>query len=552
MKSRPYQIEAERAALRELKQSASTLIVLATGLGKTVIFSSVIGKCVGRGKRALVIAHREELIDQGASKIKAVTGEIPDIEMGDRWATETLMGKATVVVGSVQTLSRGRMERFDPKEFGLIVIDEAHHAVASSYRRILDYFKAGNPNIKILGVTATPDRADEEALVQVFGSCAFEYGVADGIRDGWLVDIEQQIVNVDGLDYQNVGTVAGDFNQGELSAVMEQEEPLHGIASATLKIAGNRKTILFAVSVKQAEMLMDIFNRHRPGIARLVTGKTPKDERREMLKDYADGRFQILCNVGVATEGFDEPGVECVVMARLTKSRSLYAQMIGRGTRPLPGTVDGPHTEHWNSDQRLAAIKASKKPSVLILDFEGNAGRHSLIHAADVLGGKISETAIQKAKGKSQGKPKSVLEALSEAEIEEVREKEAAERRRRAKLTGKASFSTEKVSPFDIFGRLPDREPAWHKGRRPSPKMVAFLRRNNVPNPESLTFTQASALIDKIIYRRQHGLCTFAQANRLRQCGYEDADNYTVKQASELIGALRQNGWKKLEETATW
>jgi len=466
MKLRPYQIEAERSALRELKQRRSTLIVLATGLGKTVIFSSVIGKCVGRGKRALVIAHREELIDQAASKIKSVTGEIPDVEMGERWATETLMGKATVVVGSIQTLSRGRMERFEPKDFGLVVVDEAHHAVADSYRRVIDYFTKGNPNLKVLGVTATPDRADEEALIQVFETCAFDYGVADGIRDGWLVDIEQETVFIDGLEFQNVGTVAGDFNQGELSAVMEQEEPLQGTVDAILTKAGAKKTIVFTVSVRQAGLMADIFNRHRPGCARIVTGKTPKDERREMLKDYADNRFQILCNVGVATEGFDEPGVECVAIARPTKSRALYAQMIGRGTRTLPGTIDGPHAEHWNSDQRLAAIRASRKPSMLVLDFEGNAGRHKLVHAADVLGGKISDEAIERAKDKAkQGKPKSVLDALSEAEIEEVREKEAAERRRRAKLIGKATFTSERISPFDIFGQLPNREAAWHRGR---------------------------------------------------------------------------------------
>lgn len=557
MKLRPYQSECLAAILQGFREHTSALAVLATGLGKTVILSAVAGKCVQKGKRVLVIAHREELIYQSAAKLEAVTGAKVDIEMGELKALDTLHGKAPIVVASVQTLNarRGdarRMKFFDPKEFGLIVTDECHHGTAASYMEIERYFREGNPTIKHLGMTATPDRGDGEALKKVYQACVYQYDVDHAIRDGWLVDVQQQTVRVDGLDYSNIHTQAGDLNASELAAVMEYEGNLQGIAGATRSIVGDRKTLVFAASVAHAERLAEIFNRHKPGSARIVTGKTPKEERRELLRSYAAREFQYLCNVGVATEGFDDPGIEVVVMGRLTKSRALYAQMLGRGTRPVPGTIDGPHTELWEAPQRVQAIKASAKPSVLVLDFVGNAGKHKLITARDVLGGKMNEKIAKRvAKKQERGdKPSSVLEDIADAEREEREEAKRREAAARRRIKGEAKYSTQKVSPFDVLGVLPEREQPWNLCRTPSKKMVAYLQRSGVPNPELLTWQQAGTLIASINKRFELGLCSYKQAKFLSRYGY-DATGMKREMASTLIDAIVANGYRALNQEAS-
>jgi superfamily II DNA or RNA helicase len=305
MKLRSYQRQAVDEILAAFRENSSALIVIPTGGGKTIVVASVIAEhhrlCKGR---AMVIAHREELIFQAAEKIKRVAGLNVDIEMAEMRAASGLLAKAPVIVSSVQTQiagcnGDGRMSRFDPMEFSLLVTDEAHHAVSPSWRRVIAHYRA-NPDLKVLGVTATPDRADEAALGQVFDSVAFDYELPDAIHDGWLVPVMQRTVTVDGLDLSSVRTTAGDLNGADLARVMEYEAVLHEIAHPTFDLAGNRKTLIFAASVAHAERLCEILNRHRGGCARFVCGTTPKEERRQMLADYASGRFQFLCNVGVA------------------------------------------------------------------------------------------------------------------------------------------------------------------------------------------------------------------------------------------------------------
>ena len=280
--------------------------------------------------RIMMIAHRAELIYQADDHIQKICEVESDIEMGPEWATSFAEFKADVVISTVQTQvagrEGGRMTRFDPNEFSLLIIDEAHHAPAETYKRIIKYYRQ-NPALKILGLTATPDRKDKKAMGQIFEEVAYAYDIRDGIDDGWLVPIEQQSVFVEGLDFSSVRTTGGDLNGKDLAEVLEFEEILHGIADPTVQLTGEKKTLIFAASVVHAERLTEIINRHKQHSAQFVCGTTPKDVRRDMFKDFANKEFQYLVNVGVATEGFDDPGIECVVMARPTKSRTLYAQM---------------------------------------------------------------------------------------------------------------------------------------------------------------------------------------------------------------------------------
>ena len=544
MNLRPYQSAASDAIFAEWREKDSTLVVLPTGGGKTILFADVIRRMFPR--RALVLAHREELIFQARDKIQRVTGLQADVEMGEYRAESGLFQAARVVVSTIQTQCSGgdgggRMGKFDPARFGVLIIDEAHHATSPSYRRVIDYYRT-NPALKVLGVTATPDRTDEEALGQVFQSVAFDYDVLDAINDGWLVPIEQQMVHVEGLDYSSIRTTAGDLNGGDLAAVLEAEKNLHQMASASVAILGQRRALVFNASVKAAETTAEILNRHRPGMAAWVCGNTEREERRRILADFAAGKLQVVCNCGVLTEGFDDPGVEVVIMGRPTKSRSLYSQMVGRSTRPLPGVVDGPET----SDERRAAIAASAKPSCLVVDFVGNAGRHKLITSADILGGKVSEEAMELARARTlkAGGPVNMTEALAEAE-EDLKKREQArlaEAARRAQLVATARFTTQAVDPFDVLSIDPVKSRNADDCRQLTEKQRSLLAKQGI-NPDKVSFSEGKRLVAEIFRRWDGKLCSFKQAKVLRKYGYDT--DVSFAEASATIDALAKNGWRK-------
>ena len=546
---RPYQSAASDAIFVEWQEHNSTLVVIPTGGGKTVLFADVIRRVFPR--RALVLAHREELIFQARDKIQRVTGLRADIEMGEYQADGGLFEAARVVVSTIQTQCSGgdgggRMTKFDPARFGVLIIDEAHHATSPSYRRVIDYYRT-NPALKILGVTATPDRADEEALGQVFQSVAFDYEVQDAIHDGWLVPIEQQMVQVEGLDYSGIRTTAGDLNGGDLAAVLEAERNLQPMAAASLEIIGARRALVFTASVKAAETTAEIFNRHRGNMAGWVCGKTDKEERRRVLADFASGKLQVVCNCGVLTEGFDDPGVEVVIMGRPTKSRSLYSQMVGRSTRPLPGIVDGPET----AEARRAAIAASAKPSCLVVDFVGNAGKHKLVTSADILGGKVSDEAIELAvaEARKAGGPVNMTAALDDAEAEVNRREQArlVEAARRARLVATARFTTQAVDPFDVLELHPVRSRGWDNARQLSEKQRSLLAKQGI-NPDELSFSEGKQLVAEIFRRWDGKLCSFKQAKVLRKYGY--GTEVSFAEASATIDALAKNGWRRGMEVA--
>jgi superfamily II DNA or RNA helicase len=513
VKLRPYQSDAINAIIGRFQAGdKSTLLVLPTGCGKTVCFAGLIQR-IGEwapGKRTMVIAHREELIRQAADKIQAITGVHADIEMAGERADISMFHTAQVVVASKDTLRGDRLKRFKPEQFGLIVTDEAHHAVADTYLNVYSHFK----DVPHLGVTATPDRFDEEKLGKVYQSVAFDYELPDAIRDGWLCPIRQRSVEVSGLDYSNVRTTAGELNGRDLAEVLSNEQVLQQQADATVGEARGRKALVFAtpgfktegeLSFRVSERLTEIFNRHKPGSARLVTGETPKDERHQTLRDYRDGHFQILVNVGVFTEGFDDPSIELVVMARATKSRALYAQIVGRGTRPLPGLVDRLET----ADERRAAIQASAKPFCEVLDFEGNAGNHKLIHVSDILGEgyseaeiEMAERAVKKARGAVDvtGALKDARQAIKDAD--EKKRQQEREKFMRAYIVGKAKWDTKEVDPFGDSGERRYRND-FYGGEPATQKQVSLLRKLGVQFAESLTKRQASGLIGRTLQAKQ-------------------------------------------------
>lgn len=536
MNLRPYQMQAVDACSSALAAHRSALMVLPTGCGKTVVFSHLAHQQAGR---TLILAHRQELVEQAADKVKAITGEPAAIEMGDRYSNErSPWGSSRVVVASVQTMTanfsgRRRMHRFCPDEFSLVVIDEAHHASSASYRGIINYFTQW-PHVQVLGVTATPDRADKQGLGCVFNTVAFEYGVLDAINDGWLVPVHQQLVQVASLDFSEVRTRGGDFVDTDLAKVMQYEKTLHGVVSPAYELTNGKRTLVFSASVDHARRLAEMWNRYEPGCARSIDGSIPKDERRQMLAAYARGDFRVLTSCMVLTEGWDCPQVEAVVMARPTKSRALYAQMLGRGTRPLPGLVDA----HDTADARTEAIASSSKPRVSVVDFTGNSTKHKLVCAIDVLHGDVDEEIRELARRKAtKGRP--VQEAVEEAEQEIQDKREAARREqeaRRAALRAKATFSTRDIDPFGAAGLVAPQESAFDRTRQVSDGMRNVLLKGGV-NPDGLGFAAAKKVCADIVRRWKGQLCSLKQAHHLHRMGYtsDQTRDMPRQRASEIL-----------------
>lgn len=541
------------AVFRQWESVASTMVVMATGLGKTVVLCEVIRRI--HPKRALVIAHRSELIHQCRSALERI-GLRAEVEMADQKADASMFYADSTIVASVQSLISGkkdskRMTKFRPQDFSLLVIDEFHHAVADSYRAVIDHFKQ-NPELKMLGVTATPDRLDERALGQICDSVAYKYDIAEAIEDGYLVPIEQQMIHIKSLDFSGVRTTAGDLNGGDLAAVMEDEKNLQGMVGASIQVIGNRSSIAFTSSVRHAEMCCEIFNRHRAGMASWICGETPSDDRARVLKQFKNGDIQVLANVGIATEGFDAPNAEVVIMGRPTKSRALYTQCVGRVTRPLPNVIDGMHSRY----ERQEAIAASAKPSALVLDFVGNSGKHKLVTTADILGGKyddeVKAAAVEELK--ESGKSANMAEALKKAEqkirerIEQQKRDEAA---RKAKIIAQVQFHAQKISPFDLFEITPRKDSKWDTGKPLTDKQKDVLRKAGV-NPDELNYAAAKQMLQKIFERREKGLCTVNQGKVLCRAGYHpnEIKKLSFNEASRLIDGLKQSGWKRTDQMA--
>lgn len=450
---RPYQLEAIESVFREWDTFGSTLVVSATGTGKSVIFSGVMERFDKPG-RFLVLAHREELIRQAVQHARNA-GLSAAMEMAGFRA-----GKEDVVVSTIQTQSSysncrecmnkphlsascipceqtGKVRRFtnfNPKDFSLIIIDEAHHATADSYRVVLEWYRQ-NPELKVLMVTATPKRSDDVGLHNVCESVAFEYDMVEAIADGYLVPVRQKFVEVSGLDLSAVKTQSGDLSIGGverafISSSIDEEYMLHQIAKPTVLESAGRPTILFAPGQEYAKKITAAFNAYDGVTAECIVDSTPREARREIINRYKTGKTQILVNCMVFTEGFDAPNTAVVANCRPTKSESLYRQMIGRGTRPLPGLVDSVGT----AEERRDAIASSGKPHCTVLDFVGNSGRHKLVSVANVLAGdEIDpvdlEAALKYARKRQEALDmQKVLEEVRQKRIEREEKRKAAAR----------------------------------------------------------------------------------------------------------------------------
>ncbi len=536
---RPYQADSVAAVRKTFDASCSCVLVLPTGTGKTVVMAKLSSEWA-RGN-VLLLAHRVELLDQAADKLESELGYRPVVEQAQRCIDpECLWQGGLVLVGSVATMrSDERLEKFKQYPFDLILIDECHHATAPSYRKIVDYFLGLNPQCKILGVTATPRRADNTALGAVFKDVAYQLGIQEAVNDGWLVPVQQEFADIQDVSFDGLATGKNDFGESDFRAadmesVLIEEEPLHGMARAILERAGDKQTIIFNAGVQHAHLMADVLNRpdYKPESAAAVDGETRKEKRREIVQAFSAGKLQFLCNFGVFTEGFDCPPVALVAMGRPTKSVGLYTQMLGRGMRPLDGIVDG-----WGcAEDRKMAILTSNKPHLLVLDFVGNS-QHKLVSSYDVLGGNYDLEAIALAKERSKGKPDDVADALKKAQAEKNLERYLAQRRH---IKAQVDVRYERVDPFGHGAPAPEVQAGTNTRGGASDAQVGFLVNLGVDYATAAGYTkrQASAVIEKLKATR----CTAKQKATLARFGEDTSVNF--EQAKAVIDAIANNGWK--------
>lgn len=530
MRLRPYQQETVDNVFALFPQHKSVIAILATALGKTIVFAYVIKRYLDEnpGKRVMVIAERSKIVKQAHKTIGRITGKRVEIEMASHHVDMHGLLVPEIVVGTVQTQARGgdglgRIGKFDPSDFGLLVIDESHHAVAAQYRKIINYYSS-NPELRIIGVTATPDRADEQALGQVFEAVAINKDIEFGVHEGWLVKPLQQMATVAHLDISSVGTVAGDFNAGQLSDALSADKPLYEIAVIAVRETHDEKCIVFAVTVKQAELLTDVINSLKPNSARFVHGGTPEDERDVMYRDYHERKFQFLVNVGITVEGFDDPGVSVIVDAAMTKSRAKYTQKLGRMLRPAEEIAHALN-DCVDADARKALIASSIKHRARYIDLVGNACRHKPVFLGDILGGKYSDEVRERAKKIAvkkgdKGEAVDIEDVLAKAEAELAIEK-ARQAARRAKIKAEATYTLHEIDAFNVFDIRKCESPPTHStGKRLTDKQKAILERNGIKNYDTMNIADAKKLIDRIMYGYQNDMATLRQQAMLKRFGY--------------------------------
>ena len=513
MELRPYQQEARAAIESEWEGGRKrTLLVLPTGTGKTIVFSSVVEDQVRGGDRVLILAHRGELLDQAADKLEKSTGLKCSVEKAD----QSCLGQwYRVTVGSVQSLQRpARLEKFPADYFNTIIVDEAHHILTDGYQRVMSHF----PDAKVLGVTATPDRSDRKNLGEFFESLAYEYSIVKAIKEGYLCKIVAQCVPIQ-LDMTSVKTQAGDFAAGDIASALDPY--LEQIAEEMKTYCKDRKTIVFLPLIATSQKFRDILIRHGFKAAE-VNGQS--EDREQVLKDFADNKYNVLCNSMLLTEGYDCPDVDCVVCLRPTKIRSLYCQIIGRGTRICEG-----------------------KKNLLVLDFLWMSQKHDLCRPANLI---CSDPEVAQRMTKNleeSGQMADIEDAEEQAKSDVLADREAALAQ---KLEEMRKRKRQLVDPLQFEMSIQDEDLAMYEPTMPwemapaTDKQMAALERLGIFTDEIECAGKAQLLLDKLHKRQMEGLATPKMIRLLERYHFRHVGTWSFNDAQKMISKISMNSWR--------
>jgi len=512
MKLRPYQTQAKEAIQAQWASGVDkTLLVLPTGTGKTIVFCKLTEDCVKEGERVLILAHRGELLDQAADKMSQATGLGCAVEKAENSCLDSWF---RVVVGSVQTLMREkRLAQFSSDYFNTIIVDEAHHCVSDSYQKVLQHFKQA----KVLGVTATPDRSDMRNLGTYFESLAYEYTLPRAIKDGYLCPIKAQTIPLK-IDLTSVGMQAGDYKTSDLGTALDPY--LYQIADEMAKYCSDRRTVVFLPLIKTSQKFRDILE-SKGFRAAEVNGEST--DRAQVLKDFETGKYDVLCNSMLLTEGWDCPAVDCIVVLRPTKIRSLYCQMVGRGTRLYP-----------------------TKDDLLLLDFLWHTTRHELCHpahlicespeVADIMTANMEDGLLVDIQEAEQKATEDAVSAREEALAKMLQEM----KNRKRKLVDPLQFEMS-IQAEDLAGYIPTF--GWEAGP-PSDKQIQTLEKLGIFPDQVESAGKAAKLLDKLGMRRMEGLTTPRQIRFLESRGFQHVGGWEFDHAKKMIDKIAGNGWK--------
>lgn len=516
MQLRKYQQEAHDSIFNEWENKGikKTLLILPTGCGKTIVFAKVAEDCVKEGNKVLIMAHRGELLEQAADKIKKMTG----LECSVEKAEQTCMGSWNrIVVGSVQTLQgTKRLSKFPKDYFDTIIIDEAHHVLSSSYQKVLEHFDA-----RVLGVTATPDRGDKKNLGRYFETLSYEYTLPEAIKEGYLVPIKALTIPLE-LDLSSVSMSAGDFKASDVGSALDPY--LMGIINEMKKYCKDRKTVVFLPLVATSKKFTKLLNEN--GFKAAEVNGSSKD-REEVTKDFAENKYNVLCNSMLLTEGWDCPDVNCVIVLRPTKVRSLYSQMVGRGTRLSPQTG---------------------KKDLLLLDFLWHSERHELCHPANLIceSEEVAKRMTKKMEDNA-GEEFDIQDAEEEAKKDIIKEREEALQKqleemkhKKRKLVDPIQYAMS-IEAEDLQDYVPSF--GW-ECTPPTEKQLKLLESEGIFSQEIPNAGYASKLIEKLDMRRKAHLATPKQIRLLERNNFEHVGNWPFKAASNMISRIASNSWK--------
>lgn len=510
---RPYQQESINKIQEEWsKCHKKTLLVLPTGTGKTIVFTKLAEELVKQGKRVLIMAHRGELLEQAADKLFKTTGLRAAVEKAENTSIDSFY---RVVVGSVQTLQQEkRLKKFSPDYFDAIIVDEAHHILTNGYQRVMEHFE----NAYVLGVTATADRSDMRNLGEYFDSLAYEYSLPAAIKDGYLSPIKALTIPLT-LDLTGVKQQAGDFSTKDLGTALDPY--LYQIADEMAKQCMDRKTVVFLPLVKTSQKFKDILN-SKGFRAAEVNGES--DDRKEILKDFDNGKYNVLCNSMLLTEGWDCPTVDTIVVLRPTKVRALYSQMVGRGTRLSPG-----------------------KKELLILDFLWHTERLELCHPASLItknndvAKKMTEN-IENADGAVdlEEAEQQAIEDVAQDREDSLAEQLAAMKKRKRKLVDPLQFEMS-IQDSDLTDFVP--EFGYQMGP-PTKKQTAALEKLGIFPDEIKNAGKAELLLTRLNKRRDAGLATPKQIRFLESRNFQHVGTWNFDSANSMIKRIAANGWR--------
>lgn len=512
--ARYYQIEALEAVRREFKAGIKrTMVVLPTASGKTVLFSKISRATVEKGGRVLILAHLGDLVHQAADVLERV-GIIAGIEKAELYARASF--DPDVVVGTVQTFRGKRLASWDPGYFKLVIRDECHHSTSDTDLEILNHFSGA----RVLGVTATPDRADGKSLMDIFQSVAYERTIWEMMTapaPGPYLSRLEFIQRDAGIDLRNIKTTGEDYNDEDIKVAITPHIEL--LANLIKEETVGRSTLVFTPDVGSAQAMATALQSLGLSAEWIAGDSADRDEK---ARSFKTGETQMLCNCHLFCEGVDAPITSAIALCRPTKSRSLFTQMVGRGLRLYPG-----------------------KQNCRLIDFNFLTTTHELVRPVDLFDNAgIAPDILDAAHGRLQNLDDTDLLAAIESAREDIEEKERTRRvislsvqERKVKCR---RVSYDPLSIANVLG-MKFKTATEAVFVPPTDAQCDYAKRKGIQNPEIMSKRRLSRLLDFDSKRRAKGLATIKQVNFMMSLGIkaEEARKMTIPQASETINRIQ-------------